>query len=324
MKDFKQFGKVESTNMKGVLVLLVFLHHAFQYGAILHRSAFFSFIFDSLGFLSVGSFLFISGYGNFLTSQRLIGGGKYLVRNRFVPIYAINLALLFVWLLLYYCYNLPVSGSEIASSLLLGKTLVPMGWYLQCYCIITLMYAASITINKEKQLVFMALFLCIYWICCFMFNMPSNWYVSVFPFLVGMYVAGTHKINNHIFSAIVVSLLILCISVCIYYTITMPIIRDFTKTLMAICFSINLYAFFKSYKFKFSFLKFMGERSLEMYLMQGIVFLLLKWNGLSFSNSLQFFIISLLLCLVLGIITHPVFVLIMDKAKTIYKYDNTK
>lgn len=74
MKEFKQFGKVESTNMKGVLVLLVFLHHAFQYGAILHRSAF-SFIFDSLGFLSVGSFLFISGYGNFLTSQRLIGGG---------------------------------------------------------------------------------------------------------------------------------------------------------------------------------------------------------------------------------------------------------
>lgn len=319
MKEFKQFGKEESTNMKGVLVLLVFLHHAFQYGAISHSSTIFSFIFDSLGYLSVACFFYISGYGNYLTSQRVTGGGKYLIKNRFIPIYAINLSLLVVWLFLYYTYNHPISGSEIASSLLLGKTLVPMGWYIQCYCIITLLYAASITINKGKQFVFMTLFLCIYWLCCFVLNMPSNWYVSVFPFLLGMCVSGSHKINDYIITAVVISLFILCISICIYYKTTMPIIRDLTKTLMAICFSFNLYAFFKSYKIKFSPLKFLGERSLEMYLMQGVVFLLLKWKGLTFSNSLLFFIISLFLCLILGTIAHPVFVLIMGKAKTIYK-----
>ena len=75
MKELNQFSRVESTKMKGLLVLLVFLHHAFQYGAITFSSSVFSFAFDSLGFLSVGSFLFISGYGNHLTSKRILHGG---------------------------------------------------------------------------------------------------------------------------------------------------------------------------------------------------------------------------------------------------------
>lgn len=69
-KDY--LSKENTTNLKGLLALMVLLHHTYQKALIGSSVAIFDFTMRSLGFYCVSCFLFLSGYG--LMTRYLNGG----------------------------------------------------------------------------------------------------------------------------------------------------------------------------------------------------------------------------------------------------------
>ena len=286
----------DNTNcLKGIFAVFVLIHHLYQYSGLFDDSAI-GLAFQALGYLSVGMFFFYTGYG-MMVSKNKIGYVKVMGRRRILPLY-----LFYVFLIIFYTawqliLHYPVSYVDIIQSFLFGKTIVPLGWYLQvAFIIYLLLWGVFIIVKKDTECLSITIIvLVLYSVICNICGLASTWYESVFCVVLGMsWAVNKNKIDNLLdrktWRMFLVSAFLFLISV--VGTKISPLLNIEIKMISAVFFSVFITVatyVFPNFFYNNYITRVLGKYSLEIYVSQGF-FLLLRKGGSIYIDNPYFFI----------------------------------
>lgn len=322
------FCRNNTEHLKGGLALVVLFHHIYQKTQIVDHDSLWGFLMQSLGYYCVSLFFFISGYGLLLSFNR----GGYLQtyqRNRVLPIFVINAILVMIYVIEKSILGIEVTCDNILMSLTYGGDIVENGWYLLCIILFYELFYISARFSQKHICRCVFVLTVIYMLIAVCLRMSIWWYISSLAFPCGvMFASYKSKIDKIIrkhftlIFAIIIFLLISCflslnlfrihdvnVSVFLHY-----IISIFTLFLSAIhgllaCFLVVL-LLQKGGKYINKggiAINTFSTIYLEIYVMQGAAFLLLR-NGIwRLDNDVAFALMSVLLTVVMALIIHPLF-----------------
>lgn len=292
------------------------MHHVYQHTLIGEDIAFIDYFFRSFGYIGVAGFFFFSGYG--LTISNLNTNGKYFegfIKKRFIPIYLINAFLVFLYAVAFLIFGESLDYRQLVQSFFFGGTIVPAGWYLQELMFFYLVYWVTWKINPLKCISMMSMIIAIFPFIAFFSNMSDHWYLSCCGFAAGILFASKKEIINKcisftneyvamIFSIIAIVLFAYtsCFLFPLRFIIYTPLKVYIIAPFIPICFALLS----SRLEYKNIFFSFIGRFALEVYVMQGLVFLLL-WNNYWQVSKVFFVFSSLPLLLLISIFVHPVF-----------------
>ena len=267
------FRREDTYSLRGICMIMIIIHHLFQYTRHYYNinyPNFFSFILQSLGFLSTGVFFFLSGYGMYksLEKQGKVTA-KYIFRH-IKKLYAPFLFILFLTIL----YDSSINGFDFTSYIvsLFSMDLLHYNnlWFLKVitllYLFVMLVSLFFISMRIRVLIVFGGVTL--YSIVAAILGLGTWWYNSILCFPLGMLLAlnyhkiqtETKKINNHnILISFLVVFLISIILLYVFRNVLFAIVSSISFSIIAIIFI----AYFSPQS---KFLHFVGVNSLIFYI----------------------------------------------------------
>ena len=183
------FSQTQTRALKGIFAILVMLHHLCTYLADSFASLF---IFKHVGYLMVGGFFLISGYGLTYGVKNKQNYLKGFFRSRIltilIPYYIINLGYLF---LNYFLINNPEGFKKYVIRSIFGLHL----WYVPVMIVLYAAFFLCFKIFKEKHghiaiTVFVAAFVTLFFASYKCGILPSYgrwWYNSTMCFALGVW-----------------------------------------------------------------------------------------------------------------------------------------
>lgn len=314
------FTKSETTVLKGVVAIVILVHHLYQETLIGEEYAVVDYVFRSLGYIGVACFFFFSGYG--LTISNIRSQGEYFntfIKSRLLPLYMVNVFLIWFYSGTSLLFTASIDFGKVAQSFLFGNSIVPAGWYLQELLLFYLIYWMSWKISPNKFALIVMVIISIFPFIL-LFLLDPHWYISSMAFCAGIiYVKNKsiidNKLANKVFFCylfVFLSLTTLSAYVSIYilnlrFLISMPL----KLYVIAPFIPLALIVFSSRFEYRSRVFAFLGRYALELYVLQGFVFLLLRNNYWNCSNVL-FIVLSIPCLILISIIFHPVFNYIMN------------
>lgn len=288
------FSKKTFLCLKGYLALCIIFHHLYQFTG-LFQATYFGHFLNLLGRFAAFSFMFISGFG--LYSSYSIKGLEYIrsfPKKRILPFY-FTYIFFFIIYLLYDCLfaNVP-SVSSIITSLTFGGTIISFGWYLQVALIVYLAFYFTFRLSENPKIrSFVILsFTIIYTVAAWKLGFSSNHISVVYAFPLGLFIAQKQKSAEAFFKKnsawlSVLFFLIFFSGYMIY--VQSEIMGKFDlpaqlKLIIAILSESSVAMFMLSTASLLSKTKiianlvssYLGKYSLEIYCIQGLLFIILR------------------------------------------------
>lgn len=280
------FSKEAVNNMKGLFAIMVLVHHIFMKVLVLPEGSVAEFVTHHFGYWAVSAFFFFSGYGLMVSSKKE-GYRDSFLRNRVLPIFLINVALVAVYTLEKVVLNIPFTYSKVLASLFIGETVVNFGWFMQIIVIFYLLFCLSSYFNKRSTEVLMLLIV-LYVVVCMSLHLNDYYYLSSFSFPLGAYFCKYKERTDNNLCRIgnltpVVTGLLFVIIMSVLYLLQTGMLRMgylslplyFIEGPVLMCFVV---AFMKTVVVDSCLLAFCGSISFAVYVMQGFVYNLLR-NG---------------------------------------------
>lgn len=251
-------------------------------------------------------------------------GGGYLdgfLRKRVLPIYA----LMFMLILFYFGLKSTLSFDEITTaelfqSFIFGKTVISFGWYLQCIILLYLLFWCSATIADKMQdddlllvCIFMLVSIALYIGLCLLMELDSTWYETTLSFEAGMIIClykpridlflNTYRQTITIFVSFV-----LCFCLCFVFGCG-PFFPKFISIPIKMCssvfFCLCLLCIIRLINIKNPVTKFFSHLYLEIYIIQGAVYLMLRNRYWSLDSQIVFFIVAVALVILIAYLIKP-------------------
>ena len=327
------FSRSTTEHLKGYLALGVLLHHLCQHTNIINHESILGFFMQSLGYCCVSLFFFISGYGLSVSFNKHSGGG-YLInyqRNRVLPIFAVNALLVLMYATLKLLLHYEVTVSNFVLSFFYGGDIVEYGWYLPCIMLFyeVFYFSAKYCGRHIPEAVLGTTVL--YMALCLLFNMPSFWYMSSLAFPCGVLFARYKPsidivIIPHyaLWLSLIVVLYLGCFA--LLYMVSVGIMPDIIPgvrlsltsalgllfSIMTVCALMATAPYLKRETFVS---RHLCAIYLEIYVMQGFAFMLLRNERFSLDNDCLFIVSSIVLTLTFAALIHPVFKKLMNLVK---------
>lgn len=276
-------------------------------------------IYSALGYLGVSGFMFMSGYGlTFSLTKRLDQVNGYLhtfVRNRIFPIYLLMLLLAVLYFILKAILS-PQSpvAQDLIQSCFFGNTVISFGWYLQSIVLIYLLFyiAASWTIRfctssmEKPLLISVGIGLLLYIGLCLVLELDATWYETVLSFEAGIAILCYRtQVDNWLSTEVrtVVSfLLFVGLFSCCFVLGSGPFLVGTLKILLkmfsSVLFCLCCLTAMRCFSLVNPVTSFLGGIYLEIYIIQGVIYLLLRNKYWSLNSSIYFFIIAITLVIV--------------------------
>lgn len=184
-------SKRNSDCLKGIFAVCVLMHHLYQNSGLLHNSVLGTGL-QLLGYVSVGVFFFLSGYGLLYSYQQK--GKEYLrafPRKRLLPFYLMMILLIVIYSVYMLIMGETLTLSAVAQSFLFGATVISKGWYLQMQllCYICFYFVFSVCRKKTTGLTVLTLLTAVYILVMMLLDYSASWYVSTPLFTAGMWFA---------------------------------------------------------------------------------------------------------------------------------------
>lgn len=276
-KDY--LSKENTKALKGIFAVFVLWHHLYQYSALITGTVI-GIVFQAMGYLSVGMFFFLSGYG-LTTSYRNRGGYiDTFLRKKVLTLY-IDI-LLFTGL--FYFFNAviltdSISLSSIIKSITFGGTIVPLGWYLQVAIILYVLFYLTFRFIKDEKSKLVCIFIaCItFAVILHMIGYSSTWFEGIIAFPFGSLVAFN---KNEIDSIInnkkrnIICVLFGFISFCLAFVFAIIIkneLRLIVKSCSVIWFIVMVISVVRAVpNVNNRVTDKLGEASFEIYILQGL------------------------------------------------------
>ena len=290
--------------LKGILAVCILLHHLYQRTSILLGTVFGG-ILQSMGYLSVAGFFFITGYG--LMAQYMHSRKRYMahfLRNRILSLYIMYL----MTAVLYLIYNLWCGGIEVSilsiiKTLTFGGTIVENGWYIQAVFIVYIAFYMifRLSIQDDLKVALMFLATIFYCILCLIMNLPNTWYESIFAVVLGIaWCRYRNKIDN-MFSGYIPMLVgmifLFCTSFLLYRCgIFTPAISVLFEIVSALAFAALVTLLIVNVSIRCRITRFLGAISFEIYVLQGLFMSALR----NVIHNDYVYILSVIPCVLIG------------------------
>ena len=188
------FARDSFQNLKGILALLVLVHHLHQFSGVLSETPL-NFPMLMLGHFAVSGFLFMSGFG--LLESYLAKGKDYIrkfPRNRLLTFGVTYMILVCIYFLYEFINRTQIPTSMIIKTFTYGETIISFGWYLQLSMLLYVVFYLVFKIPEEKHLhsLLMLLFAVLYTGVFMALNYSDFLFTPLCAFLLGM-VCSVHK-----------------------------------------------------------------------------------------------------------------------------------
>lgn len=313
----KDYLSVDTSKIvKGILIFMIFLSHARGKIDELNNTILGQII-TSFGYLAVAMFMFYTGYG--LKYSVMSKGQDYIrlmPRKRIMPFYVHCLIVVGV----YVAYNRfifkeHVDASRILQSITLGDTVVEYGWYLHAILLIyVLFFLICRFVGKPKSGMMVHLVLiALYVIICVLLNSNTIYYEFLLAFfLTTIWYDQKVKIDKYCSERWLV-----CIGGTTLLFIVTLLMGNMMTSWGAVAFGIKMLSamFFcaivlmmlMKIKLPKNPLIWLGDRSLEIYVSQGIILKLFRSQHFYIQNPMLYTVICMGLTLLIAGLLHLIF-----------------
>lgn len=277
------FNVIQTNALKGLCAIYVIFHHLCTYFADVYPSFCF---FECMGFLMVGIFFFISGYGLMYgvknKSDYLKGFFTKRLLTILVPYYIINL---------FYIYSKHYLGILDKKYLLLSIFGYHL-WYVMAIIIMYIGFYLCFKIFKQKGIIAMTAYTAVYILVLYVLNRfygKTNfglwWYNSIPSFVLGMWYSKYNDhintfLKKHFIQLIIFASAIFCFTM--YYIVskygesTLPLLL--TEIVCSASFSIFIILLSMKMQIGNKLLNLCGKLSLELYLSHALFIFFLRSN----------------------------------------------
>lgn len=281
--------------MKGIFACLVLLCHIRSEVPELNNTII-GMLLTSFGYLSVGMFFFLSGYGLEIKKRN---DSKYMdnfVINRIVPFYCICI----IAILIYIPVNVYFNGIHsiniklILQSFLFGRTIVRNGWYLQAIiCMYFIFYLMHMHKNKKNQMSILAGELFVYICCCYLFSENATiYYESILAFPLGIVWADQKErldslIKSYYTALVPEIFIIFSVTVLLgngLFGLRIEFVQIIIKMLSSVFFVILTLVIVRRFSVQNKLTLWLGDIYAEIYILQG-VFLTMWHRGPFYINN---------------------------------------
>ena len=298
-------SKENSACLKGLLAVVIIVAHWRNNVTFLHNTAI-GMILTASGYLIVGMFLFLSGYGLRIQGNAYL---EHFPKRRLLPYYATYLISVGIYSAIELVSGGTVTPTAILKSLFWYGTVVDFGWYLQAPLLLYLLYwfVYRRTDSPWNLLIIAAIY------AILIFPMKSMlWYNSLLCFPLGIWWAdhkqGIDRWLEKRWGLIFCAAFILFSATLLLgnLRLLMPSMMYIFKIISAGFFSVFVMVFMAKVPIKNSTTTFLGSISGEIYIAQGIGFRLFN----SFMEQGQFWIQLfgvLTTSILIGMALHAIF-----------------
>jgi len=324
------FNTSQTNALKGLCAIYVVFHHLCTYFADVYSSFLF---FESIGFLMVGMFFFISGYGLMYGVKNKENYLKGFFTKRLltilVPYYIIDL---------FYIYSKHFVGILDKKYIILSI----FGYHLWYVMAIIIMYIGFWLCFKlfgnKKGIIAMSIYTVIYVALLYILNRFYGksdfglwWYNSILCFVLGMWYCNYKEQINVIFKKyflplVALTTVIFCVTM--YYTAlkygesTLPLLL--TEIVCSASFSIFIILISMKIQFGNKLINICGKLSLEIYLSHALFIFFLRSNMVIFgytiyvTNNLLYLTAILVGTFVFSYIVHTLSGVILKPIKSLW------
>lgn len=303
----------QTKNLKGIFTITVVFHHLATFAGVGEVYN----MFLSAGYIAVGGFLFISGYG--LMYQYMHKGRNYIKtfpKRRILTIIIPAVIMAIVYFILkkvMYGYTL----NTLLYDFRRGVSVISNGWYVTAiiYFYIAL-FVSMILSELIKKPRFMSIFIFIatfvYMVVCRKLNFEDHWFNAAFAFyFVVLWAMFKSKIDSNLKKSIYV--IVGCI-IGFYYLFNVIIHFRYGwmefKCLMYLAIIVMLGM---KIKLQSPFMEWVGDHSFEIYLVHGLFFDLLRNKYINLVDGFSFMLTLFILTFVSSYILHKMFTYMAKK-----------
>ena len=323
MADY--LNRERTTGLKGLLALGVLLSHMIPASNLFSNRIIIA-MFSSLGYLSVSVFFFMSGYG--IMAQYQKNQEKYLgsfLKNRVLSIYLLSVFLIVLYSVFHAVIGQGDSVFEIFQSFLIGRTIINNGWYLQIVLLFYILWFICTKYIKNPQKQFLVL--CVL-IACYMvvgvLTLSKTWYECSICFLIGIFWQKNREKIDIWMETNKRERLLLFVAAAIVFTATymlsfktlipsnkvldslLHVVTAVISSSLFVVLTLMINIFFAKARFlESNTLRFIGERSMEIYVLQGIPLVLFAETVFNIGNSFLYILAVAVVTALLSIILHP-------------------
>lgn len=300
-------------NLKGIFTLIVVFHHLAIFACVGDVYN----IFINAGYIAVGGFLFISGYG--LMYQYMRKGRKYIrtfPKRRLLTIIIPAIVMAIVYFIVkkvLYGYNF----NTLLFDFRRGASVISNGWYVTAIIYYYIAFFVSMILSELiKKQRFMSIFIFvatfIYMVVCRKLNFDDHWFSAAFAFYFGvLWAMFKSKIDSNLRKSIPV--IVGCI-IGFYYLFNVIIHFRYGwmefKCLMYLAIIVILGM---KMKLQSPFMEWVGDHSFEIYLVHGLFFDLLRNNYINVENPFSFMLTLFILTFLSSYVLHTIFVYMTKK-----------
>lgn len=308
----KNFGGLtETTSFRGILAIIVVLSHI---GLTTSN------YFDKFGIIGVSGFFFLSGYCLF---EGLKNKANYLKGINFIFKRLITILIPYYLCLVLYIAILHnnFNSTNIIQSILLINSIVSYSWYVTVILIFYLAFYIIFKFSKDIKcgIILFLIFNLIYMIIAKIIVQQRYIFCSSYCFSLGLLYSYKIKDINLIIKNINYKILFLVITIIFTAYLMLNFKFNFNITFATLytlglptIFTIWFLLFFSIFNFGNKCNNFLGKISYEIYLLQGLVFNIVK-TYFHIANDLIFIIFSLIIITILSLIINYLYKLIYSK-----------
>ncbi len=308
------FFPIQKTNaLKGLFAIMVLIHHIGQ-NTVFLKGTFGDHLVDTLGYLSVSMFLFLSGYG--LSVSYKLKGKEYIKafpKTKILPLYIQNLILIAIYLVFWKIIGKTLSTKQIILSFFFGHTVIKYGWYLQATLLLYfLFYIAFKAKTKLGKISIFTIGYIVYFVLCHINNCWDMWYISVLAFSVGVIYANIKFNFKHKIILLLVVFLILYIFA--NFNLTNSTTTIILKMASSVVFPVLIISIFELLDFEFKALNKVSKISLEIYVLQGLFLTLFHSSLIYIKNEILYVFLAVISIIIFSILLNKLFSIIIKKS----------
>lgn len=246
-----------------------------------------------------------------------------------LPIFVINAILVLLYAILKVAIGIGFTLENVFLSLTYGGNIVENGWYLLCIVVFYELFYVSARFYSRHRCKCIFTLTILYMLIALSLRMSPWWYISslAFPFgaLFGTYKSNIDKVaSRHYPLCLITSTILFMLCFLSLYLLGMEgdivlMIPHYIASILNMSLSaihgvlaclevlLILMVFGKRLNKGGKIVDKMSSVYLEIYVMQGVAFLLLRNKTWSISDDCSFVILSIVLTLILALMIHPLF-----------------
>ena len=316
-KKKRDYLSIEScTSLRGIAAIGIVLHHISER---IQGDSFFRWL-AVIGYILVSYFFFLSGYGlmaQYREKKDVYIGG--FLRKRVLYLVIIYLLDIALYALFDALMGKPHTIGEIFKSILVSG-IARNSWYMIVLIgvnfVFWIVFTGFRSTTENFKIFCIFLVQMFFAVCCVVFDISPIWYYSNFGFTAGMlYFNYQSAIDKQLERRYAVPFIAIVFFYCVFYFVPSLIERfstgGFTFLIRTICRLLSspmsaVLIVILSYRFNpFTVLwKKIGELSLEIYLLHGLVFSFLRSNVLFVQSDMLWTVLTVAISILFAIPAH--------------------